>query len=162
MKKIFVFAISAMVLCCCQCRHNETSKDIHEFDARIGIWYNYSSVDWKQLDTLYYRPYTGDWPEEYDACKDSSHRIDPITEIDVHFWHLLQNARTKFHQDNLHLRQCGNQRVIRALNQTEAAFDTVFVHYMKDEYYLRARVDAYQEIMPKAIDKLVVVLDNCK
>ena len=27
-------------------------------------FYSYSTVDWAKLDTLYYRPYNCDWPDE--------------------------------------------------------------------------------------------------
>ena len=39
------------------------------------------------------------------------------------------------------------------MNHTESALDSVFVHIVNQEYYMRLFVDCYEEIMPQEIDK---------
>lgn len=134
----------------CGLRHPSHYYSPIEYDVRIGVWYNFSTVDWAMLDTLYYRPYNCDWPDEYVASVGENH----IPEEDARVWHLLQNARTKFHQDNLPLRAVSMPEQRTHLDQVDAAFDTVFVRYMQNDYYLRAFVGAYQETLPEQIDQL--------
>lgn len=44
--------------------------------------------------------------------------------------------------------------------QTEALFDTLFVRTVSQQYYLRLYVDAYEELMPREIDKCFLSLNN--
>lgn len=99
----------------------------------IFQYYNYSIVDWERLDTLYYRPYAADWSE------DIGRRIYPDfpQEIAAEYWHSLQNAKTDFHQHSLPLRATSSPAVGEALDRAEAAFDTVFVRCVEQEYYMR-------------------------
>lgn len=157
LKKIRLIAQSVILiglLCLVACSKPSTPVagiySAEEYDARIGVWYNFSTVDWAMLDTFYYRPYNCDWPDEYVASVGENH----IPEEDARVWHLLQNARTKFHQDNLPLRAASTAEQRAHLDQVDAAFDTVFVRYMQNDYYLRAFVDAYQEVLPQQIDEL--------
>ena len=76
-------------------------------------------------------------------------------EIAANFWHILQNARTDFHQKSLPLRENASKDVINALNKTEAMFDTVFVRCVSQEYYMRLLPEMYNETMKPAIDELV-------
>ena len=111
---------------------------------------NYSTVDWAQIDTMYYRPCTADWNDDIDR------RIDPDFPLDMaaEYWHSLQNAKTYFHQRSLPLRATSSPAVGEALDRTEAAFDTVFVRCVEQEYYMRLFVDVYNEVMQPAIDNL--------
>ena len=120
----------------------------------ITPFYNYSTVNWTMMDTLYYRSYAGDWSEEIDS------RIHPefSLEIAAQYWHLLQNAKTYFHQQNLPLRRTTSKQGKQALDKAEAMFDTVFLHCVEQEYYLRLFVDVYNEIMPSTVDDLITNL----
>lgn len=53
----------------------------------------------------------------------------PISE----FWHLLQNARTDFHQKSLSLKIETTESVIKALDQTKVMFDIVFVRCVSQQ-----------------------------
>lgn len=112
-------------------------------------FYNCSTVDWAKLDTLYYRPYNCDWPDEIGA------QIHPDfpPEYSAKYWHRLQNAKTYLHQQTLPLRSGASEEFIAQLYHTESALDTVFVHIVNQEYYMRLFVDCYEEIMPQEIDK---------
>ena len=44
---------------------NQDSKSIALDELKQ--FYNCSTVDWAKLDTLYYRPYNCDWPDEIGA-----------------------------------------------------------------------------------------------
>ena len=129
------------------CKQNTTT----EFVEQISCYSDYSTVDWDEVSNKYYRPNAADWDTETDKRIIS----DFPNEIAAEFWHVLQNARTDFHQKSLPLRAEATENVIRALDQTEAMFDTVFVRCISQEYYMRLFPEMYNETMQPAIDKLV-------
>jgi hypothetical protein len=98
----------------------------------------------------------GDWDREMNKqiIKDF-----PM-EIACEYWHLLQNARTDFHQKSLSLRARASKDVVEALDNTEAMFDTVFVRCVSQEYYMRLFPEMYNETMKPAIDKLVIEINS--
>ena len=126
---------------------NQDSKSIALDELKQ--FYNCSTVDWAKMDTLYYRPYNCDWPDEIGA------QIHPDfpPEYSAKYWHRLQNAKTYLHQQTLPLRSGASEEFIAQLYHTESALDTVFVHIVNQEYYMRLFVDCYEEIMPQEIDK---------
>lgn len=115
----------------------------------LGKFYNYSTVDWARIDTLYYRPYNCDWSEEIGA------QIAPDFPIEYtsKYWHRLQNAKTYLHQQTLPLRIGTSDAFIEQLNRTESVLDSVFVHIVSQEFYMRLFVDCYEEIMPQEVTK---------
>lgn len=115
----------------------------------LGKFYNYSTVDWARIDTLYYRPYNCDWSEEIGA------QIAPDFPIEYtsKYWHRLQNAKTYLHQQTLPLRIGTSDAFIEQLNRTESALDSVFVRIVSQEFYMRLFVDCYEEIMPQEVTK---------
>ena len=127
-----------------------------EFVEDICCYSDYSSVAWSDLSERYYRPNAGDWDPEMNKqiIKDF-----PIG-ISVEIWHLLQNARTDFHQKSLPLRAEASENIIKALDRTEAMFDTVFVRCVSQEYYMRLFPEMYNETMKPVIDELVIELAN--
>ena len=134
------------------CKQDATT----EFVKEIRCYSDYSSVAWSDLSERYYRPNAGDWDPEMNKqiIKDF-----PI-EISAEIWHLLQNARTDFHQKSLPLRAEASENIIKALDRTEAMFDTVFVRCVSQEYYMRLFPEMYNETMKPAIDELVIELAN--
>lgn len=134
------------------CKQDATT----EFVKDISCYSDYSSVAWSDLSERYYRPNAGDWDPEMNKqiIKDF-----PIG-ISVEIWHLLQNARTDFHQKSLPLRAEASENIIKALDRTEAMFDTVFVRCVSQEYYMRLFPEMYNETMKPAIDELVIELAN--
>ena len=134
------------------CKQDATT----EFVKDISCYSDYSSVAWSDLSERYYRPNAGDWDPEMNKqiIKDF-----PI-EISAEIWHLLQNARTDFHQKSLPLRAEASENIIKALDRTEAMFDTVFVRCVSQEYYMRLFPEMYNETMKPAIDELVIELAN--
>ena len=127
-----------------------------EFVKEIRCYSDYSTVDWEDLTDKYYRPNTADW--------DSICNIRIITvfpnEICAKYWHLLQNARTDFHQKSLPLRAKASKNIVVALDKTEAMFDTVFVRCVSQEYYMRLFPEMYNETMKPALDELVERLND--
>lgn len=115
----------------------------------LSKFYNYSTVDWALIDTLYYRPYNCDWPEEI------GHRIHPDFPLEYAtlYWNRIQNAKTYLHQQTLPLRSGASAECIKQLECAESALDSVFVAIVSQEYYMRIYVDCYEEIMPLEIDK---------
>ena len=115
-----------------------------------------STVDWALIDTLYYRPYNCDWPDEIGA------QIHPDfpPEYSARYWHRLQNAKTYLHQQTLPLRSGASDAFINQLNRTESALDSVFVRIVSQEYYMRIFVDCYEEIMPAQIDRCFETLNK--
>lgn len=134
------------------CKQDATT----EFVKEISCYSDYSTVAWSDLSERYYRPNAGDWDPEMNKqiIKDF-----PI-EISAEIWHLLQNARTDFHQKSLPLRAEASENIIKALDRTEAMFDTVFVRCVSQEYYMRLFPEMYNETMKPAIDELVIELAN--
>ena len=127
-----------------------------EFVKEISCYSDFSTVDWEDLTDKYYRPNAGDWGPEMNK------RIikDFPREVSIEIWHLLQNARTDFHQKSLSFRAKASKNAIRSLDCTEAMFDTVFVRCVSQEYYMRLFPEMYNETMKPAIDELVIELAN--
>ena len=134
------------------CRQNTAT----EFVEEICCYSDYSTVDWYELSEKYYRPNTADW----DSTTNEQIIKDFPSEVAAEFWHLLQNARTDFHQKSLPLRAEATENVINTLDKTEAMFDTVFVRCVSQEYYMRLFPEMYNETMKPAIDELVTTLAN--
>lgn len=133
---------------CGEKRQTSLHVDVTPELQSVADLYDYSTVDWQLLDTLYYRPYNCDWSEEIGK---QIHHDFPTEFVSV-YWNRLQNAKTYFHQQTLPLRCNASDELIVQLNRTEAAFDSVFVSIVRREYYMRIFVDYYNEIMPKEID----------
>ena len=127
-----------------------------EFVEEICCYSDYSTVDWYELSEKYYRPNSADW----DSTTNEQIIKDFPSEVAAEFWHLLQNARTDFHQKSLPLRAEATENVINTLDKTEAMFDTVFVRCVSQEYYMRLFPEMYNETMKPAIDELVTTLAN--
>ena len=134
------------------CKQDTTT----EFVKEISCYSNYSTVTWPDLSEKYYRPNAGDWDSKINKriIKDF-----PI-EISTKIWHLLQNARTDFHQKSLPLRAKASKNIVVALDNTEAMFDTVFVRCVSQEYYMRLFPEMYNETMKPALDELVEKLND--
>lgn len=136
------------------CKEDTTT----EFVKEIRCYSDYSTVAWSDLSEKHYRPNTGDWGEDIEKCICAGFPL----KIASHFWHLLQNARTDFHQKSLPLRAKASENIIKALDRTEAIFDTVFVRCVSQEYYMRLFPEMYNETMKPALDELVEKLnDDC-
>ena len=145
---LLLFVIPLVVGC-----KQDTAK---EFVNEITCYSDFSTVDWSELSEKYYRPNTADW----DSATNERIIKDFPSEVAAELWHLLQNARTDFHQKSLPLRAEASNSVIRALDKTEAMFDTVFVKCVSQEYYMRLFPEMYNETMNPAIDELVIDLAN--
>ena len=134
------------------CKQDSTT----EFVKEIRCYSDYSTVVWSDLSEKYYRPNAGDWDSEMNKRIIKDFPIEISTEI----WHLLQNARTDFHQKSLSLRVEASKEMADALDNTEAMFDTVFVRCVSQEYYMRLFPEMYNETMKPAIDKLVIEINS--
>ena len=134
------------------CKQDTTT----EFIKEIRCYSDYSTVAWSDLSEKYYRPNAGDWDSEMNK------RIikNFPTEISAEIWHLLQNARTDFHQKSLPLRTKASKNIVVAIDNTEAMFDTVFVRCVSQEYYMRLFPEMYNETMKPVIDELVKKLNK--
>lgn len=115
---------------------------------------DYSTVNWKEVDALYYRPYNCDWGEEYNKYIDFSNSDNNQTPIYGQVWHKLQNAKEDFKKKTIEARIIGSDRIVSAVEDVEAGFDEVFLQIIKDEWYLRAFVDHYNEVMPERFNQL--------
>ena len=148
MKKTVLYILS-MLLFSCGVKHVNAVAEIAPFG-------NYSTVEWERVDTMYYRPYAADWSE------DIGRRIHPDFPQDIaaEYWHRSQNAKTHFHQRTMPLRATAPQEVLESLDRAEAAFDTVFVRCVEQEYYMRLFVDVYNETLPPALDSLCLHLNR--
>ena len=150
MRRYLLILFASMLIT--SCKQDTTT----EFVKEIRCYSDYSTVAWSELSEKYYRPNAGDWGLEMNK------RIikDFPREVSIEIWHLLQNARTDFHQKSLPLRAKASNNAINSLDRTEAMFDTVFVRCVSQEYYMRLFPEMYNETMKPAIDELVIELAN--
>lgn len=150
MRRYLLILFASMLIT--SCKQDTTT----EFVKEIRCYSDYSTVAWSELSEKYYRPNAGDWGLEMNK------RIikDFPREVSIKIWHLLQNARTDFHQKSLPLRAKASNNAINSLDRTEAMFDTVFVRCVSQEYYMRLFPEMYNETMKPAIDELVIELAN--
>ena len=152
MRRYLLMLFTAMLVT--SCKQDTTTNFVRE----ISYYSDYSTVTWSDLSEKYYRPNTGDWGEDIEKCICTGFPL----EIASYFSHLLQNARTDFHQKSLPLRAEASENIIKALDLTEAMFDTVFVRCVSQEYYMRLFPEMYNETMKPALDELVEKLnDDC-
>ena len=144
--KITILRIALVSLGLTGCAKQDSISVAHN---ELGKFYNWSTVEWAGIDSMYYRPYNCDWPEEIGA------QIAPDFpfEYTSKYWHRLQNAKTYLHQQTLPLRIGASDEFIEQLNRTESALDSVFVRMVSQEYYMRVFVDCYEEIMPQEVTK---------
>ena len=150
MRRYFLILFTTMLVT--SCKQDTTT----EFVREISCYSDYSSVTWSDLLEKYYRPNTGDCDS---ATNELIIKYFPIG-IAAEFWHLLQNARTDFHQKSLPLRAEASENIIKALDRTEAMFDTVFVRCVSQEYYMRLFPEMYNETMKPAINELIENINN--
>lgn len=115
------------------------------------VYSNYSTVDWNKIDTLYYRPYNCDWEN---TIKNLTLPRDFPNSEACRGWHLLQNAKQDFHIKATRARINSTPEIKRALLAIEASFDSVFVHFISDDYYARAFIDKYNPTMSNAFSNL--------
>ena len=96
---------------------------------------NYSTVNWKKIDDLYYRPYNCDWGK--DAEKQVSSYIEKMkvatgkedynhTPVLCNIWHKLQNAKEDFKKQTTEARIMGSNNILKSIKQVEQGFDDVF------------------------------------
>lgn len=145
MNKIFIVLTLAVIFSGC------TSSPEREFIKEVSKFSNYSTVNWESTINQYYIPNKGDWKQDFASKLNVNF---PEYEASVAY-RLLQIARSEFHQKSLPLRVVASDDVIEAMDATEAMFDTVFIRYIGQEYYLGLLNDTYTEIMESAMDNLV-------
>ena len=149
-KNFLLKILSVILLIGCSDNHRTA------FVKGIDCYSDFSTVDWDSLRDKYYRPNTADWSPEVDSLIIKEFPM----EIACDYWHLLQNARTDFHQKSLPLRATASKNIVIAIDNTEAMFDTVFVRCVSQEYYMRLFPEMYNETMKPALDELVEKLND--
>jgi sulfur relay (sulfurtransferase) DsrC/TusE family protein len=145
--KVFLAHILVVVALALTSCNNEAKR---EFVVSISDYSDYSTVDWSELSEQYYRPNTADWSERIGAQIIEGFPMEIASE----YWHILQNARTDFHQKSLPVRVGATASTTALLDKTEAMFDTVFVRCVSQEYYMRLFPEMYNEVMKPAITEL--------
>ena len=143
---ILMLALAWVAVFSTGCSRQDSISLAHDELARF---YNYSTVDWDLIDTLYYRPYNCDWPDGMEKIFDPEFPFELIPM----YLHLTHNSKTYLHQKTLPLRIGASPEFTDQLNRTEAALDTLFVRMVSQPYYMRLDVDCYQEIMPQEVTK---------
>lgn len=151
MRKVFLY-ITAVMLALCGCAKQDSVSVAHN---ELAKFYNFSTVDWNLIDSLYHRPHNCDWPDEMEQLFNN----DFLFELIPMYWHELQNAKTYLHQHTLPLRIGASDEFIKQLNRTESALDSVFVHMVSDVFYPRCFVDKYEAIMPQEVTKCFELME---
>ena len=145
--KVFLAHILVVVALALTSCNNEAKR---EFVVSISDYSDYSTVDWSEQSEQYYPPNTADWSEGIGAQIIKGFPMETASE----YWHILQNARTDFHQKSLPVRVGATASTTALLDKTEAMFDTVFVRCVSQEYYMRLFPEMYNEVMKPAITEL--------
>ena len=148
--KRLMYAVAILILTSC------STNAKTEFIKSISGYSDYSTVYWEDLGDKYYRPNTADWQTEIDGQIINEFPM----EIACQYWHLLQNARTDFHQKSLSLRAKASKNIVNALDNTESMFDTVFVRCVSQGYYMRLFPEMYNEVMKPTLDELIEKLND--
>lgn len=150
--KRLMYAVAILILTSC------STNAKTEFIKSVSGYFDYSTICWEDLGDKYYRPNTADWPTQIDGQIINEFPM----EIACQYWHLLQNARTDFHQKSLSLRAKASKNIVNALDNTESMFDTVFVRCVSQGYYMRLFPEMYNEVMKPTLDELIEKLnDDC-
>jgi hypothetical protein len=118
---------------------------------------DYSTVDWLEVDSMFYRPYQCDWETTFPKLNLTE---DFPNQVACEKWHLLQNAKKDFHLKTAVARTINNEETRLALLHVESAFDSVFYYFTKDEFYMRSFIDHYNPIMSKAFDDLTITINK--
>jgi hypothetical protein len=128
---------------------------------------NYSTVNWKKVDDLYYRPYNCDWGEQANELiskftadmKTKTGKEYNYTPVLCGIWHKLQNAKENFKKQTTEARIIGSDKILKSIKHVEQGYDEVFLKIAQN-YYGRAFVDYYNEIMPTRFQSLEVSFRN--
>jgi len=118
---------------------------------------DYSTIDWKKIDTLYIRPYNCDWEFTFENLV--LDKNFPSSEL-CKKWHLLQNAKKDFHIKATRARTISTVETRKAILNVESSFDSVFLNFTKDIYYMRSFIDNYNPIMSKAFNDLELKIQS--
>ena len=146
----FIIVVLLMSISLSGCMSNPE----REFLKEVTVFSNYSTVNWDVTIKSYYHPCNDSLSQE---IRDKINGNFPEYEAAVAY-RLLEIARRAFHQKSLLLRAEATEDVIEALDATESMFDTIFMRYIEQDYYLGLLGDTYTRIMEPAIDDLVEVL----
>ena len=152
MTKSTILMIALVALGLTGCAKQDSVSVAHN---ELGKFYNWSTVDWAGIDSMYYRPYNCDWPDTMEHIFNEEFPFELIPM----YWHMMQTAKTYLHQQTLPLRIGASDEFIEQLNRTESALDSVFVHMVSEPYYMRNFVDNYQAIMPQEVTKCFETLN---
>lgn len=152
--KHLIIALATVLICSCDPKEDKVSVAYNE----LARFYQSTTVDWLRIDTIYYRPYDSDWPDEVGKL------INPDfpAELIPLYWHLTQNAKKYLHQQTLPLRIGASDEFIQQLNRTESALDTFFIRMVSQPYYRQVDIDCYQEIIPQEVTKCFELYDRPK
>lgn len=147
MKKL-TFAILCSLTVLGGCRPTAKSEGTRFLRSTAHL-HSYATAEWDELLGKYRRPNIGDWSATADSL--ISNGGFP-TEIAVAYRESMLSAREFVHQQGLPLRAVAPKQTIEALDNLEAAFDTVFMRCIAEEYYMRLLPDIYDEVIPARID----------
>jgi len=143
-----------------------SNKEAMEVTLENTLKYSdYSTIDWKEIEGLYYRPYNCDWDynnenlKDIDVSKiiDEKYGLNEMSPVFCDCYHKLQNAKTDFRRQTTKARIIGSQPMNGAIKDIECGFDEVFLKIVND-YYLRAFVEHYNGTMKDKFDNLEKVI----
>lgn len=71
-----------------------------------------------------------------------------------------QNLKAWVHHVSIPLRSINGTKANAAFDNLESGFDTLFVRFISQEYYLRERREVYNEVIPALLDNVVAALSE--
>lgn len=141
----------------------ETRKYLANRDAlsillkKTYVYSNYYKIDWEKLDKQRYSAYLCAWDDKLSQII-SGNRNERFNGQYCIAFERLQNAKMDFEELTLESRLIGSDDIAEAIKQIDNGFDEVFYVYVSNEYYSRAFIDAYNEVMKIKFDNLEQVL----
>lgn len=115
------------------------------FANAIKQWYNYNTVRWNDSDSL-----VEECPKKFLKSMGRNHKLaDVKTE-----WCRVQNSISDFHNATKWIRDKGNTKMNKALDDFEGSLLDCFRKYVKEIYSVELNKMVYSEVMPLAVDVL--------
>lgn len=130
--------------CCCDCERRITA-DVMQHLSELS---DYAYVDWNKKQTVV----------DMMGWQHPSMVPDFPMEEAQRMYVDCRNLKVWVHHVAVPLRCINGARVNKAIDDLESGFDTLYVRFVSQDYYLRERQEVFNGVIPALLDSLVVLL----
>ncbi len=135
--------------CSCSCDRGITASFLKE----MSQFTNYSFVKWDEVASVQVWTDMADWLQPNIASG-----FNP--QIAQEMWSRCQNTKAWIHKESIAVRSLHGQAVSQAIDALESGFDTLYVRFVSQDYYLRERQEVFNDVIPALLDSIVAVLSE--